>query len=145
MEKTLIQSSGELFSQALETMKKKNADYSGDRESMKNFKISAQVAGVKMSQGILTRLCDKVTRIGNLINKEAAVKDETVFDTIQDLINYAAILYYGLQIEKEEQEPREFVSVDISSLPDLKNMTIEQIVEQIKKGGYVSSIEASSE
>lgn len=129
MEKTLIQSSGELFSQALETMKKKNADYSGDRESMKNFKISAQVAGVKMSQGILTRLCDKVTRIGNLINKEAAVKDETVFDTIQDLINYAAILHYGLQVEREESIT-EFYTIDAASVRD---MTPEQILEEFRK------------
>jgi len=101
MEKTLIESTEALFNNALETMKKKNADYSGDKESMKNFRISAEVAQVKMSQGILTRLCDKVTRIGNLMNTEAKVKEETIFDTIQDLINYAAILHYSLHVERE--------------------------------------------
>ena len=102
MEKTLIESTQELFATALETMKKKNADYAGSDASMNNFRLSAEVANVKMSQGILTRLTDKTTRIGNLILKEAAVKDESIFDTVQDLINYAAILHYALQIEKKE-------------------------------------------
>lgn len=82
-------------------MTKKNADYSGNSGSMKNFELSAEITGIKMSKGILTRLVDKVTRIGNLIDKEdGEVKDESIFDTIQDLINYSAILYYGLKIER---------------------------------------------
>ena len=98
----LIESTEQLFHDALETMKKKNADYAGNADSMKNFQISAQVANVKMSQGILTRLTDKTTRIGNLIVKDAAVKDESIFDTVQDLINYAAILHYALQMERRD-------------------------------------------
>ena len=98
----LIESTENLFHEALETMKKKNADYAGNADSMKNFQISAQVANVKMSQGILTRLTDKTTRIGNLIIKEGAVKEESIFDTVQDLINYAAILHYALQMERRE-------------------------------------------
>jgi hypothetical protein len=145
MEKTLIVSTGELFHEALETMKKKNADYAGDASSMKNFILSAQITNIKMSQGILNRLCDKVTRIGNLIGKEGAVKEESIFDTIQDLINYAAILHYGLQIEREQQEPSEFITIDTASIPDLKNMTPEQIVDQIRKGGCVSGMKASKE
>jgi hypothetical protein len=99
--KTLIESSEELFAHALETMKKKNADYAGDASSMKNFEVSAQVANIKMSQGILTRLMDKMTRIGNLINKEGEVKDESIFDTLEDAINYTAILKYALEIERK--------------------------------------------
>ena len=54
-----------------------------------------------MSKGILTRLVDKVTRIGNLIDKEEGeVNDESIFDTIQDLINYSAILHYCIKIER---------------------------------------------
>lgn len=99
---TLIEHSEQLFQSALETMKKKNADYSGDNKSLKNFQISANIANVDISQGILVRLCDKVTRIGNLIQKDPAVKSESIFDTIQDLVNYAAILHYSL-VEKMNQ------------------------------------------
>jgi hypothetical protein len=140
MEKTLIESTEALFNNALETMKKKNADYSGDKESMKNFRISAEVAQVKMSQGILTRLCDKVTRIGNLMNTEAKVKEETIFDTIQDLINYAAILHYSLQVEREESATEFYV--DAASVRDL---TPKQIIEEFKRGTLnVTKIESKS-
>lgn len=107
MTDNLITSSEKLFAQALETMKKKNADYSGDNRGMKNFEVSATVANIKMSQGVLVRLMDKMTRIGNLINSEAKVKDESIFDTIQDAINYSAILYHALQIEKEKVQHKE--------------------------------------
>lgn len=100
----LIENSRELFNAALETMVAKNSDYSGKATDMKNFRISAEVANVKMSQGILTRLMDKMTRVGNLLNKdEAAVKGESVYDTLQDAINYTAILYYAILIEDQEK------------------------------------------
>jgi hypothetical protein len=47
---------------------------------------------------------DKMTRIGNLLNKDQAqVKDESIFDTIQDAINYSAILYFGILMEQRER------------------------------------------
>ena len=99
--KSLIESTEALYADALATMKKKNADYAGGAGSMKNFEVSAGIANVKMSQGILTRLVDKVSRIGNLLAKdEQAVKDESIFDTIQDLINYSAILYHAVELER---------------------------------------------
>ena len=99
MNYNLIDSTEKLFAEALETMKKKNADYAGDNESMRNFELSADVAGIKMSKGILVRLMDKITRIGNLMERDAQVEDESVFDTIQDAINYSAILLHALRIE----------------------------------------------
>jgi hypothetical protein len=100
MKDSLIISTKELFNKCLETLRKKNADYSGDSDSMKNFKVSAEIVNIKMSQGILTRLTDKVSRIGNLLSKDSReVNDETVLDTIEDLINYAAILHYAVESE----------------------------------------------
>lgn len=89
-----------VFSECIETLKRKNADYSNNADSLKNFKVSAMVANVTTSQGILVRLMDKMTRIGNLINKEASVKDESIFDTIMDAINYCLILLVALKEEK---------------------------------------------
>lgn len=103
MKETLIESTANLYHDALETMIKKNSDYAGDSKSMKNFRISAETANIKMSQGILSRLVDKTTRIGNLLQKDAKVKDESIFDTIQDLINYSAILLYAIKLEQEEE------------------------------------------
>lgn len=103
MNYNLIESTEKLFKEALETMKRKNADYAGDNTSMRNFELSADVAGIRMSKGILVRLIDKMTRIGNLMERDAQVEDESVFDTIQDAINYSAILLHALRIEANEK------------------------------------------
>jgi hypothetical protein len=84
----LIESTEKLFADALSTMRKKNADYAGDSDSMKNFQVSALVANVKMSQGILTRLTDKTTRIGNLILKDASVKDDNRHRHKHESVNF---------------------------------------------------------
>ena len=103
MNYNLIESTEKLFQEALDTMKKKNADYAGDSSSMRNFELSADVAGIKMSKGILVRLMDKMTRIGNLMERDAQVANESVFDTIQDAINYSAILLHALRIEDDQK------------------------------------------
>jgi len=107
MNYNLLESTEKLFAEALSTMRKKNADYARDATSMRNFELSANVAGISMSKGILVRLMDKMTRIGNLMDTDAKVKDESVFDTIQDAINYSAILLHALRIEAENKEPVE--------------------------------------
>jgi len=102
----LISNSETLFKTALITMRAKNKDYAGSNDAekaMKNFKTSAAVANIKMSKGILVRLMDKMTRIGNIIDSgEIHVKNESIYDTLQDAINYSAILYYGLLMEQRD-------------------------------------------
>jgi len=103
MNYNLIESTEKLFAEALDTMKKKNADYAGDNTSMRNFELSADLAGIRMSKGILVRLMDKMTRIGNLMERPPEAVEESIFDTIQDAINYNAILLHALRIEAEQK------------------------------------------
>lgn len=72
----------------------KNRDYAGDGDPFANFKTVDQLGITSVEQGILTRMADKFTRIINLTKPgtEAAVKDETVEDTLLDLANYSLIL-----------------------------------------------------
>ena len=80
------------FTHCIETAKRKNADYAGENsDPFKNFK-NCVFLGVPVEKGILVRMMDKMSRISNLIDKEAQVKDESINDTLDDLINYAAIL-----------------------------------------------------
>lgn len=92
-----------LYERGLSIMKQKNADYSGKEQAagLKNFITSANVVGIKMTQGILVRIMDKITRISNLLTQEAKVKDETIQDTILDAINYLAILDYAIKEESK--------------------------------------------
>ena len=80
------------FKESLETARKKNADYSKVGEPFANFK-NVEVLGICSTEaGILTRMTDKMSRISNLIKQEAQVKDESIMDSLLDLINYSAIL-----------------------------------------------------
>lgn len=79
------------FTDGLELIRKKNTDYSGLIDPFKNFR-SAEVIGVGVDKAILVRILDKIARISNLLDKEAKVDDESIDDTLLDLINYSAIL-----------------------------------------------------
>lgn len=84
----------------LETAKKKNADYSGGKDPFANFVMCEKLNITSTEKGILTRLCDKLSRINTLLEQEAQVKDESIFDTIEDSINYLAILHAYLSKNK---------------------------------------------
>lgn len=92
-ENILIKDVEQTFTQCLDTLKKKNNDYAGEvpTDVYKNLRACAQF-GVPPKMGVMVRLSDKFARIGNLMSQEAAVKDEAIEDTINDAINYLAIL-----------------------------------------------------
>lgn len=89
----------ELFQLHLDTtakclaiMKKKNADYSGGGGPFENF-IAGEVIGVDAELGILMRSLDKFQRIRSFVhNGELQVKEESVDDAIEDVINYMILL-----------------------------------------------------
>ncbi len=77
--------------QGLKIMVGKNADYCGAIDPFKNFR-AAEFIGMTVEQGILLRMMDKMARMGNLLQSEAKVKDESFEDTCLDLMNYANIM-----------------------------------------------------
>ena len=80
-------------------VKKKNLDYATDDEAFLNFK-ACETFGISVESSLIVRMSDKLSRISNLINKEAEVENETMSDTLQDLANYAIILKIYLEHEK---------------------------------------------
>ena len=77
---------------ALETMRKKNNDYAGaTKDTLHNFN-SYLVVGVNPKKGILTRMIDKLSRLGNFADGQDMQVTESVDETIEDLINYAVLL-----------------------------------------------------
>jgi len=99
----LITSMVDTFDYCIQTAIRKNNDYGGsNNDPFANFRNST-IAGVTVQKGILVRLMDKMTRISTLLDKEAMVKDETIFDSIDDAINYLAILKAYQQLKPEEK------------------------------------------
>lgn len=88
----LLKSMGETFERCFLTAIAKNNDYGGsNNDPFANFRNS-MIAGVSVEKGILVRLMDKMSRVSTLLDKEAMVKDEAITDTIEDAINYLAIM-----------------------------------------------------
>jgi len=93
----------ETFQKCLETARKKNNDYSGEKtqDPYKNFRNCEHIGIASVETGILTRMMDKVARVTNLLKQEAAVKEEAIEDTLDDLINYTAILKSYIKNKKK--------------------------------------------
>lgn len=91
----------ETFQKGLALVDKKNADYANDSNPFANFDNSL-IAHVSQPQAILVRVMDKMSRIGNLLIRPAAVLDESMEDTIIDAINYLAILLAWLESSKNK-------------------------------------------
>ena len=92
MNNPLLMSLAETFNACLLTAVAKNNDYGGtNNDPFSNFRNST-IAGVSVEKGILVRLMDKMSRVSTLLDKEALVKDEAITDTIEDAINYLAIM-----------------------------------------------------
>lgn len=88
----LLNDMRDTFSECLTTAIAKNSDYGGfSKDPFANFKNST-IVNVPVEKGIMVRMMDKVSRITTLLDKEAKVKDESIQDTLMDLINYTAIL-----------------------------------------------------
>lgn len=78
----------------LQIMKNKNSDYSWDKEFFGNFTVVEKLGITSAEEGFLVRMCDKVSRITNLLEegREVKVLDEKVEDTLKDLVNYCVLL-----------------------------------------------------
>lgn len=87
------------FQECLDISKKKNADYASSTDPFKNFR-ACEILGVPLTKGIIVRMSDKMTRIANLLERKAEVSDESIEDTLHDLINYAAILNVYIKYHK---------------------------------------------
>ena len=103
-QKNFIEDLEKVMQEALSIVHKKNNDYATETDPFKNFRFS-KLIDVEVPQAILLRICDKMARINNVLQKgSVSVEDETVQDTIKDVINYMAIMLVYLRWEEELNE-----------------------------------------
>lgn len=99
----LLKFSEDNFKKCLSIMQAKNADYSaGDDDALRNFK-TAKLVNLDPKHILLANMVNKISRIGNLLSKEAAVETEKIDDTILDLVNYSILLLAYLHDETNSQ------------------------------------------
>ncbi len=92
------------YSVGIEIIKRKNADYAGDTDPFRNFR-TATVVGVPVERAILVRLMDKISRVSTLLDKDPAVVEESLEDTLIDAINYLGILKAYLASNSKSKTP----------------------------------------
>ena len=87
---------------ALNVMDQKSHDYATDKDPFSNFRACEEY-GIPVEHGILIRMSDKMSRIGNLLNKkEQKVPDESIYDTLIDLMNYSNLLAVYLMMKEDQ-------------------------------------------
>lgn len=99
----------ELYKNNVDISRRKNMDYAGPDDPFQNFRM-CEGYGVPMERGLLVRMSDKMTRVSNLLSRDAMVADESVLDTLSDLANYAMILRMIL----EQKSPRNSLQAAMS-------------------------------
>lgn len=87
------------YASSIATIRLKNEDYATGEDPFNNFREAAFFAGVPLERAMLVRIGDKFGRFKNILGKEelgqsgeTAVADETIEDTLRDILGYVNIL-----------------------------------------------------
>jgi hypothetical protein len=92
----LFRRHGEICAAALELMEAKNHDYTNGQQTTggayANFMLTEHLGLGSAEKGMAIRMSDKMIRICTLISKEGKVKDESLEDTLRDMINYSILM-----------------------------------------------------
>lgn len=85
----------------------KSNDYASDDNVFQAFEMS-KIAGITPAQAAFSRILDKTSRLGNIINNKEMKVGESCLDTVEDMINYLSILQVLLEQVDKELEIEEF-------------------------------------
>ena len=83
------------------TLLRKGSDYATHDDVFKNLRQVETLTGgrVSLAMGIFTRITDKISRIGNLLDAptDPAVTNESLEDSVDDLLGYGMLLRVALR------------------------------------------------
>lgn len=105
---TLYNLHREMSAKSLALMTKKSQDYSVDTDVFLNFNRGEVLGFASAESGLMLRVVDKISRISAFLNRgELSVDNESVEDSILDIINYMVLLNGMLVDAKDEREMTE--------------------------------------
>lgn len=93
-----------------DTMFKKGDDYATEEDRLSNFKFAGDICRLNAKLNCLSNIATKVARIGVLIHKKDAPKNESLEDSLLDLANYAILEAMILKDEKDATQKGEEVT-----------------------------------
>ena len=110
----------QIFEKCRSDMNNKGNDYSGlGEDTFANIRLAYDLGLVKTpAASAFVRGLDKVMRLKNLTDPEVSqkVKDESIVDTLGDLINYFT---YIVLLDKERRNMSEVQNAKNAKIPDL--------------------------
>ena len=120
----------EMYDRSMALVQKKGADYNRDQQqagdTLFNLRVCELMGVVPTAErGILVRLTDKLMRLISLVHpdREPAVTDESVLDTICDIHNY--VDYLGLMHQERRTMPNLTITTTVAGpVPDALDGTI---------------------
>lgn len=79
---------------------KKSKDYSNEEDAYINFKISSQIANIRIEQTFLVFLSTKIARLKELLVNKKKPNNESIQDTLMDIAVYSLLLAIYLDRNK---------------------------------------------
>ncbi|HMT01707.1 MAG TPA: hypothetical protein PKD00_00115 [Burkholderiales bacterium] len=70
----------------------KRNDYAFETDALSNFKVVGNICGIKPEIACLTLIATKVARLSSLLSENKLPNNESIDDSILDLINYGILL-----------------------------------------------------
>jgi len=84
-----------------EILIKKNNDYAKQDDVFSNFKLISEITGLNIKQVFMVFISVKIARLKELFSGKEP-KNESIEDTLIDLVNYTELLYIYLKGNKDE-------------------------------------------
>lgn len=133
----------ELFEQCRKILHSKGTDYSGEEDSLSNFKKNAERLGLSKYQIWLVYFNKHIDSVQNSIKRnpdKPQVESEPLEDRIKDIINYAALLY--CMIKEDEGYDQEDGAMGPFPKPGawLSPEELERMVEEARRNNIPPSI-----
>jgi hypothetical protein len=100
---SLLELHDDLTTRARDLMTRKNHDYAGKggENPFTNFLLCEAMGLCSTEAGMVVRLSDKLSRLATFVSAgELLVKDESVEDTLLDIINYAVLVAGQIRYRK---------------------------------------------
>lgn len=125
-------------SKVLRTLREKGEGYNpteGDEfDPFYNYALGGELAGVTQEQAMISRIGEKLVRLGTLIKRPARKTTETMSETAQDIVGISLMLWKSTETlaegEESELTSTPEVTPDVVTKEEESPLVSEELVEK---------------